>query len=160
MINCAHPTHFEEALAAARPGSSGCAAFAPMRRRAATPSSTRRADLDDGDPVELGQQYRALRSSFRPLHRARRLLRHRPPPRRADLLRLQRRRRGGSGGLTPPWIGMSALTQIANILHTISIQAFWLPEQAVNHDHLLGCLEKALKATDTKVAAPACDATG
>ena len=65
MINCAHPTHFEQALAEARPGSSGCAACGPTPRRAATPSSTRRADLDDGNPVELGQQYRALRRNFR-----------------------------------------------------------------------------------------------
>ena len=39
MINCAHPTHFEDVLDG--PGASACADCARTRRRAATPSSTR-----------------------------------------------------------------------------------------------------------------------
>ena len=56
MINCAHPTHFEQALKAKR-GLDQAGARHPRQRVecAATPSSTRRPDLDDGNPVELGQ---------------------------------------------------------------------------------------------------------
>jgi S-methylmethionine-dependent homocysteine/selenocysteine methylase len=41
MVNCAHPTHFEHVLEPGR-GSSGCAAYARMRRRRATRNSTSR----------------------------------------------------------------------------------------------------------------------
>ena len=43
MINCAHPTHFEDAVGRRRAlGGSGSAACARTRRRRAMPSSTRR----------------------------------------------------------------------------------------------------------------------
>ena len=42
MVNCAHPTHFEDVLDTASRGSSGSAACARTRRPAATRSSTRR----------------------------------------------------------------------------------------------------------------------
>ena len=60
MINCAHPTHFDATLA-------GKAAWLD-RIRGIRANASRRShaelneapDLDDGDPVELGGQYRAL----------------------------------------------------------------------------------------------------
>jgi homocysteine S-methyltransferase len=61
MINCAHPTHFAALLA---PQASwvkrirGIRANSSKRSHAELDSSP---DLDAGDPVELGRQYRALR---------------------------------------------------------------------------------------------------
>jgi S-methylmethionine-dependent homocysteine/selenocysteine methylase len=60
MINCAHPTHFEDVL---RDGGAwlerirGLRANASQRSHAELDQST---DLDAGDPEELGRQYRAL----------------------------------------------------------------------------------------------------
>jgi homocysteine S-methyltransferase len=61
MINCAHPTHFEEALGADEPWTRR---LRGLRANASTKSHAEldEADqLDDGNPVELGTQYRALR---------------------------------------------------------------------------------------------------
>jgi S-methylmethionine-dependent homocysteine/selenocysteine methylase len=61
MINCAHPTHFDRVLDAAAPWAErirGVRANASCRSHAELDEST---DLDDGDPHELGQHYRALR---------------------------------------------------------------------------------------------------
>jgi len=61
MINCAHPTHFEATLSAGgawRERVRGLRANASRRSHAELDEST---DLDDGDPQELGGQYRALR---------------------------------------------------------------------------------------------------
>jgi S-methylmethionine-dependent homocysteine/selenocysteine methylase len=60
MINCAHPTHFEATLAGKEPWLSrirGIRANASTRSHAELNEAL---DLDDGDPVELGGQYRAL----------------------------------------------------------------------------------------------------
>jgi S-methylmethionine-dependent homocysteine/selenocysteine methylase len=60
MINCAHPTHFAGTLAAGgawRERIKGLRANASKRSHAELDEST---DLDDGDPVELGGQYREL----------------------------------------------------------------------------------------------------
>jgi S-methylmethionine-dependent homocysteine/selenocysteine methylase len=64
MINCAHPTHFDDALAAD-------AGWAKRLRGIRANASTRShaeldqaKDLDAGDPVELGRQYRELRRRF------------------------------------------------------------------------------------------------
>jgi homocysteine S-methyltransferase len=65
MINCAHPTHFESALKANEAWIKrvrGIRANASRRSHAELDEAT---DLDDGDPVELGRQYRDLRRSFR-----------------------------------------------------------------------------------------------
>ncbi len=64
MINCAHPTHFEGALA-------DDAAWA-QRIRGLRANSSRKShaeldesdELDSGDPVELGRDYAALRTRF------------------------------------------------------------------------------------------------
>jgi len=61
MINCAHPTHFSNALRAGgawRNRLRGIRANASRRSHAELDAST---DLDDGNPEELGAQYRALR---------------------------------------------------------------------------------------------------
>ena len=62
MINCAHPTHLTAAMA--RPGSwreriRGLRANASRRSHKELDEST---DLDAGNPEELGQEYRELRS--------------------------------------------------------------------------------------------------
>jgi len=59
MINCARPTHFETTLDSK--GSPGSAVSAPTLPSVAMPNSTRRPPLTDGNPIELGAQYRALR---------------------------------------------------------------------------------------------------
>jgi homocysteine S-methyltransferase len=62
MINCAHPTHFETPLAAGgawRDRIRGLRANASRQSHAELDES---ADLDAGDPIELGAQYRALRT--------------------------------------------------------------------------------------------------
>jgi S-methylmethionine-dependent homocysteine/selenocysteine methylase len=63
MINCAHPTHFEGVL--------GDEPWVQRLRGLRANASTRShaeldaaPDLDAGDPIVLGQQYRALRSRF------------------------------------------------------------------------------------------------
>jgi homocysteine S-methyltransferase len=61
MINCAHSTHFESALREGglwRNRIRGLRANASKRSHAELDSST---DLDIGNPVELGKEYRALR---------------------------------------------------------------------------------------------------
>ena len=65
MINCAHPTHFQSALKANEAWIErvrGIRANASKRSHAELDEAT---DLDDGDPVELGRQYRELRRNFR-----------------------------------------------------------------------------------------------
>lgn len=61
MINCAHPTHFAEAIASGEAWTKrlrGLRANASIRSHAELDAA---ADLDDGDPIQLGQQYLALR---------------------------------------------------------------------------------------------------
>jgi len=64
MINCAHPTHFEGALAAGEPWVQrirGLRANASTLSHAELDEAT---ELDDGNPAELGTQHRALRNRF------------------------------------------------------------------------------------------------
>jgi S-methylmethionine-dependent homocysteine/selenocysteine methylase len=64
MINCAHPEHFTQALEEGAPWMQrlrGIRANASRRSHEELDSSP---DLDDGNPVELGQQYRSLRARF------------------------------------------------------------------------------------------------
>lgn len=64
MVNCAHPTHFEDVLEA------GAAWTGRIRALRANSSTLSHAELDEsptldeGDPVALGAQYRALRTRF------------------------------------------------------------------------------------------------
>jgi S-methylmethionine-dependent homocysteine/selenocysteine methylase len=62
MINCAHPTHFDTMLAAGgtwRARIRGVRANASRQSHAELDEAT---ELDDGDPAELGAQYRTLRA--------------------------------------------------------------------------------------------------
>ena len=64
MLNCAHPTHFQDALSKGEAWTKrirGLRANASRRSHAELDNST---DLDAGNPVELGGQYRDLRKSF------------------------------------------------------------------------------------------------
>jgi S-methylmethionine-dependent homocysteine/selenocysteine methylase len=63
MINCAHPTHFENVLG----GGAWVERVRGLRANASKRSHrelNEAPDLDDGDPVELGGQYRDLRRRF------------------------------------------------------------------------------------------------
>ena len=68
MINCAHPTHFEDALAA------GAAWTGRIRGLRANASCLSHAELDEaemldeGNPEELGSQYQALRARLHHLN--------------------------------------------------------------------------------------------
>ncbi len=62
LINCAHPTHFKHVLTANEPWRHrlrGLRANASQRSHAELDAS---ADLDAGNPVELAEEYRELRS--------------------------------------------------------------------------------------------------
>ncbi|MBT6095473.1 MAG: homocysteine S-methyltransferase [Rhodospirillaceae bacterium] len=61
MINCAHPTHFQDALDT---GAAWVKRIRGMRANASSKSHEEldnSSELDSGDPVEFAQQYRALR---------------------------------------------------------------------------------------------------
>lgn len=61
MINCAHPRHIEQALAAGAPWT---ARLGGLRANASTLSHAEldaAETLDEGDPADLGRRYRALR---------------------------------------------------------------------------------------------------
>ena len=67
MLNCAHPTHFADTVAAGEPWTQrlrGLRANASTRSHAELDAAP---DLDAGDPVELGRQYRDLRRRMRQL---------------------------------------------------------------------------------------------
>jgi homocysteine S-methyltransferase len=64
MINCAHPTHFEQALSANEPWMKrlfGVKANASTKSHAELDESE---TLDSGDPIDLGRRYRKLRESY------------------------------------------------------------------------------------------------
>ena len=63
-INCAHPTHFQSALAAGEPWIGriqGLRANASFKSHAELDAST---ELDIGDPVDLGRRYRGLKAAL------------------------------------------------------------------------------------------------
>lgn len=62
MINCAHPTHFEQVL---RDGGACCERIRGLRANALKRSHAEldeSTDLDVGNPLELGEEYRSLRA--------------------------------------------------------------------------------------------------
>jgi homocysteine S-methyltransferase len=64
MINCAHPSHFDQALAENQPWLKrihGVRANASTKSHAELDEAT---VLDDGDPIDLGRRYRALQRSL------------------------------------------------------------------------------------------------
>src|SRR5690606_7345456 len=67
MINCAHPAHFEEVLAAGEPWTlrlGGLRANASRKSHAELDEST---ELDPGDPADLAQRYHQLRARLKNL---------------------------------------------------------------------------------------------
>jgi S-methylmethionine-dependent homocysteine/selenocysteine methylase len=68
MINCAHPTHFASVLKIGEPWLDrirGIRANASTKSHAELNEAT---ELDDGNPLELGNQYRELRDSLKNLN--------------------------------------------------------------------------------------------
>lgn len=68
MINCAHPTHFESIISA---GGAWLDRLGGLRANASSRSHAEldaAPDLDAGDPVELGRQYRTVRGKLRNLN--------------------------------------------------------------------------------------------
>jgi S-methylmethionine-dependent homocysteine/selenocysteine methylase len=64
MINCAHPTHFAHVLDDAGPWRER---IAGLRANASTKSHAEldeATELDEGDPVTLGAEHRALRTAL------------------------------------------------------------------------------------------------
>lgn len=64
MINCAHPSHFDQALASGAPWLErirGVRANASTKSHAELDEAT---TLDAGDPIDLGQRYRTLRQAL------------------------------------------------------------------------------------------------
>ena len=63
MINCAHPTHFSDALAP-EPWMQRIRGIRANASKKSHAELDEAEALDEGNPVELGTQYRALRNSF------------------------------------------------------------------------------------------------
>ncbi len=85
MINCAHPSHFRDALTAGegwRRRIGGIRANASARSHAELDESE---TLDAGDPVELAAQYRQLLGVLPEVRVLGGVLRHRPSARQRDL---------------------------------------------------------------------------
>lgn len=64
MINCAHPTHFADALAAGEPWLERLRGIRVNASRLSHAELDEAEELDDGDPLELGQQCSDLRRRF------------------------------------------------------------------------------------------------
>jgi homocysteine S-methyltransferase len=64
MINCAHPTHFESELATNEPWTSRIRGIRANASRKSHAELDESAELDAGDPVELAEQYCALRATL------------------------------------------------------------------------------------------------
>jgi S-methylmethionine-dependent homocysteine/selenocysteine methylase len=62
MINCAHPTHFEQVLRGDEAWLNRIRGIRANASRKSHAELNEAPDLDSGDPVELGMQYRRLRS--------------------------------------------------------------------------------------------------
>jgi homocysteine S-methyltransferase len=64
MINCAHPTHFEHILADGRPWLERIRGIRANASRRSHAELNEASDLDAGNPVELGTQYRRLKDQL------------------------------------------------------------------------------------------------
>jgi S-methylmethionine-dependent homocysteine/selenocysteine methylase len=60
MINCAHPTHFEDVLESGAPWIERIRGLRANSSRKSHAELDEATELDEGDPAELGAQYRAL----------------------------------------------------------------------------------------------------
>ena len=61
MVNCAHPTHFDDVLTRDAPWMQRIRGVRANASRMSHQELDSAPELDDGDPVELGEQYAALR---------------------------------------------------------------------------------------------------
>jgi homocysteine S-methyltransferase len=61
MINCAHPTHFEDAVAEPEPWTARVRGLRANASRKSHAELNESPELDIGNPAELGQQYAALK---------------------------------------------------------------------------------------------------
>ena len=64
MINCAHPTHFESVLDGGAPWMKRLRGIRANSSSCSHEALDNAEDLDIGNPVELGQQYRQILSSY------------------------------------------------------------------------------------------------
>jgi homocysteine S-methyltransferase len=64
MINCAHPTHFADVLASDAGWTDRLRGIRANASRCSHAELDQAPELDDGDPVEFGRQYRDLRRRF------------------------------------------------------------------------------------------------
>lgn len=64
MINCAHPTHFDSTLTGAADWLQRIRGIRANASKLSHAELDEAEDLDDGDPLELGAQYGALRRRF------------------------------------------------------------------------------------------------
>ena len=62
MINCAHPSHFEDALDRENGWISRICGVRANASRMSHEELDNAEELDDGNPLELGQNYRALKA--------------------------------------------------------------------------------------------------
>ena len=60
MVNCAHPTHFAGTLLAGEAWTSRLRGIRANASRCSHAELEAMTSLDDGDPAELGRQYREL----------------------------------------------------------------------------------------------------
>ena len=63
-INCAHPTHFENVVSTGEPWLDRIRSLRANASKCSHAELDEAEVLDDGDPIELGQQYRALREKL------------------------------------------------------------------------------------------------
>ena len=68
MINCAHPTHFDDALVAGEAWTERIRGIRANASRMSHAELNESAELDAGDPVEFGHQYKALVGRFEKLN--------------------------------------------------------------------------------------------
>ena len=65
MINCAHPTHFESRLMSGEAWVERIGGIRANASRCSHAELDGATELDDGNPAELGRQYRDIRARFR-----------------------------------------------------------------------------------------------
>jgi S-methylmethionine-dependent homocysteine/selenocysteine methylase len=68
MINCAHPTHFEQVLTAGEPWVERIRGLRANASRMSHAELNDAPELDTGNPAELGQEYAQLKARLRQLN--------------------------------------------------------------------------------------------
>jgi homocysteine S-methyltransferase len=62
MVNCAHPSHIEKAVRRDEPWAARIRGLRANASRMSHAELNEAPELDAGDPIELGQEYAALRT--------------------------------------------------------------------------------------------------